>query len=295
MTALKTAFNHIKRSPYQSVLVILTLTFSFFLISNFAVLCFASQQVLSFFEGKPQVIAYLDDEATSEQILALKSKLDNTGKIKEVKYVSKEDALRIYQEANRDNPLLLEMVTADILPASLEISATDISYLKDLAGILEHEEIISVSEGGKKEIDFQEDIAQSLRQWTQSIRKIGLVLGGFLILECFLLILVITSMKIALRRDEVEIVRLLGGSSWYARVPFLLEGIIYGFLGALLGFLIMYLVLSQITPLAAEFLGGVEVFPILQEFLLILLGSTVLFSSLLCGLASFAATKRYLK
>jgi len=295
MTALKTAFNHIKRSPYQSVLVILTLMFSFFLISSFTVLCFASQQVLSFFESKPQVIAYLDDEATSEQVLALKSKLDNTGKIKEVKYVSKEDALRIYQEANRDNPLLLEMVTADILPASLEISATDISYLKDLADILEHEEIISVSEGGKKEIDFQEDIAQSLRQWTQSIRKIGLGLGGFLVLECFLLILVITSMKIALRRDEVEIVRLLGGSSWYARVPFLLEGIIYGFLGALLGFLVMYLVLSQITPLATEFLGGVEVFPILQEFLLILLGSTVLFSSLLCGLASFSATRRYLK
>jgi len=295
MTALKTALSHIRRSPYQSTLVILTLTFSFFLISGFTVLSFASQQALSFFEGKPQVIAYLSDKATSEQILALKDKLSATGKTKEVKYVSKEDALKIYQEANRDNPLLLEMVSADILPASLEISATDISYLKDLADTLEHEEIISVSEGGKKEIDFQEDIAQSLRRWTQSIRKVGLGLGGFLALECFLLILVVTSMKIALRRDEIEIVRLLGGSSWYARVPFLLEGIIYGFLGALSGFSIMYLVLTQIAPLAASFLGEVNVFPLSQEFLLALLGSTLLFSSLLCGLASFSATKRYLK
>ena len=88
MTALRTAFNHIKRSPCQSVLVILTLTFSFFLISSFTVLCFASQQVLSFFEGKPQVIAYLDDEATSEQVLALKSKLDNSVHIKESRSIS---------------------------------------------------------------------------------------------------------------------------------------------------------------------------------------------------------------
>ncbi len=295
MTILKTALNHIRRSPYQSILVVLTLSFSFFLISSFAVLGYASQRVLGFFEGKPQVIAYLDDKATPEQILALKNKLEATGKTKKVKYISKEDALKIYQKANKDNPLLLEMVTADILPASLEISATDISYLKDLANILEHEPIVSVSEGGKKEIDFQEDIAQSLRQWTQSIRTVGLGMGGFLVLESFLLILVITSMKIAMRHDEVEIIRLLGGSSWYARAPFLVEGMTYGFLGALLGFAAMYLALSQITPLVASFLGDIGIFPIPLEFLLVLLGATAAFSSLLCGLASFFATRRYLR
>ena len=150
-------------------------------------------------------------------------KLKATGKVKEIKYVSKEEALRIYQEANKDNPLLLEMVTADILPASLEISAVNIAYLEELASILEQEEIVSVSESGKKEIDFAKDIATSLRQWTQTIRRVGIGLGAFLLAECFLLILVITSMKIALRREEVEIVRLLGALPGLRGCP-LLEG-----------------------------------------------------------------------
>ena len=295
MNSLKTALSHIRRSPYQTVLIILVLFFSFFLLTSFAVLAFSSQKVLTFFEAKPQAIAYLKDEATPEQVQTVIDKLKATGKVKEIKYVSKEEALRIYQEANKDNPLLLEMVTADILPASLEISAVNIAYLEELASILEQEEIVSVSESGKKEIDFAKDIATSLRQWTQTIRRVGIGLGAFLLAECFLLILVITSMKIALRREEVEIVRLLGGSSWFARVPFLLEGAIYGFVGSLLGSGTTYLLLSQGGETAEQFLGNIGVFPLPSSFLAILFGGTVVLASLLCALASFTATRRYLK
>ncbi|MBP8590982.1 permease-like cell division protein FtsX [Candidatus Shapirobacteria bacterium] len=295
MNSFKTALNHIRRSPYQTVLIILVLFFSFFLLTSFAVLAFASQKILTFFEAKPQAIAYLKDEATAEQVQAVIDKLKTTGKVKEIKYVSKEEALKIYQEANKDNPLLLEMVTADILPASLEISATNIAYLEELASILEQEEIVSVSESGRKEIDFAKDIATSLRQWTQTIRKVGIGLGAFLVAECFLLILVITSMKIALRREEVEIVRLLGGSSWFARLPFLLEGAIYGFFGSLLGAGATYLLLSQGGKTAEQFLGNIGIFPLPSSFLLALFGGNVIFASFLCSLASFTATRRYLK
>lgn len=295
MNSLKTALSHIRRSPYQTVLIILVLFFSFFLLTSFAILAFASQKVLTFFEAKPQAIAYLKDEATPEQVQAVIDKLKATGKVKEIKYVSKEEALRIYQEANKDNPLLLEMVTADILPASLEISASNISYLEELASILEKEDIVSVSESGKKEIDFAKDIATSLRQWTQTIRRVGIGLGAFLLAECFLLILVITSMKIALRREEVEIVRLLGGSSWFARLPFLFEGAIYGFLGSLLGAGATYLLLSQGGKMAEQFLGNIGIFPLPSSFLIALFGGTVVFASFLCALASFTATRRYLK
>ncbi len=295
MNSLKTALSHIRRSPYQTVLIILVLFFSFFLLTSFAVLAFASQKVLTFFEAKPQAIAYLKDEATPEQVQAVIDKLKATGKVKEINYVSKEEALKIYQEANKDNPLLLEMVTADILPASLEISASNLSYLEELASILENEEIVSVSEGGKKEIDFAKDIATSLRQWTQTIRRVGIGLGVFLLAECLVLILVITSMKIALRREEVEIVRLLGGSSWFARLPFLFEGAIYGFIGSLLGAGATYLLLSQGGKMAEQFLGNIGIFPLPSSFLVALFGGTVVFASLLCALASFTATRRYLK
>ena len=297
MKILKTAFNHIRRSPYQSLLVIMVLGFAFFLISSFAVLSFVSQRVLIFFESQPQVIAYLKDSAKAIEVDALISKLENTGKIEEIILISKEDALRIYQEANKDNPLLLEMVTADILPASLEISATKIDHLKEIADILEQEAIISVSEGGRKEIDFAESIAESLKEWTRAIRRIGLGGGALLILQSLLLMIVVTSMKIALRKDEVEILRLLGASSWQTQSPFLIEGMVYGIWGAVLGFGGMYLALTQLGSvlIGFSFFADIGIFPISQEFLLILFGSVTLFSSLICGLGSYIATRRYLK
>lgn len=63
-----------------------------------------SQKILQFFETRPQVTAFFKDEATEGQINELKSRLLATGKIKEIKYVSKEEALKIYQEQNKNDP-----------------------------------------------------------------------------------------------------------------------------------------------------------------------------------------------
>ncbi len=297
MKSFKVAFSHIRRSPYQSLLVIMMLGFAFFLISSFATLSFISQRVLTFFESQPQVIAYLKDSAKEEEINTLVAKLENTDKIEKISYISKEEALKIYQEANKDNPLLLEMVTADILPASIEISATKIDHLKGIAQILEGEAIVSVSEGGRKEIDFAENIAESLKEWTRAIRRVGLGGGGLLVFQTLLLMVVVTSMKIALRKDEVEILKLLGASSWQTRSPFLIEGIIYGIWGAVLGFGGMYLALTQLGSalIGFSFFADIGVFPVSQNFLLMLLGAVTLFSSLICGLGSYIATRRYLK
>jgi len=229
MKIIKTAFNHIRRSPYQSFLIVIVLAFSFYLISSFTTLAFISQKILGFFEAKPQIIAYLKDAATMEQVEQLKTTLKESGQTEKIVYVSKEEALKIYQENNQDNPLLLEMVTADILPASIEISANKIEYLKPISEILQQEEIISVSEGNKKEIDFQEGIVESLRHWTLMVRRVGLGVGGFLLMEVFLLIVVVMSMKITLKKEEVEILRLLGAKAWFIQAPFLLESAIYGF------------------------------------------------------------------
>ena len=295
MKIIKTALNHIRRSPYQSFLIIIVLAFSFYLISSFATLAFISQKILGFFEAKPQIIAYLKDAATMEQVEQLKTTLEESGQTEKIVYVSKGEALKIYQENNQDNPLLLEMVTADILPASIEISANKIEYLKPISEILQQEEIISVSEGNKKEIDFQEGIVESLRHWTLMVRRVGLGVGGFLLMEVFLLIVVVMSMKITLKKEEVEILRLLGAKAWFIQAPFLLESAIYGFWGAVVGFGGMYLTLTQSQPLIVSLLGEIGIFPISSRFLLFLLASVVAFSSLLCALGSLVATRRYLK
>src|SRR5207253_2123915 len=80
--------------------------------------------ILSYVETKPHVTVYFQKQVSEGDIFKVRNAIQDTGKIASVEYISKEKALKIYKELNRDDPLLLEMVSADILPPSLEIYTT---------------------------------------------------------------------------------------------------------------------------------------------------------------------------
>jgi len=127
MSHFKTAWQHIRRTPYQALAAVAVMTLNLFIASVFITTASSFEQILRFFESRPQVTAFFKDEAKIDQVEALRQKLLETGKVAEVKYVSKEEALAIYREQNKDDPVLLEMVTANMLPASLEVSADRLS------------------------------------------------------------------------------------------------------------------------------------------------------------------------
>jgi len=182
----------------------------------------------------------------------------------------------------------LEMVTANILPASLEVSTTSISYLGEIAQILRQE-------SGVEEVIFQEDVVRSLHEWTNVLRKVGVGLIATLGGVSLLIILVIIGMKVALRREEIEILQLLGGTNWYIRAPFIFEGIFYGVVGAILAWGISYLLLLYSTPFLVGFLAGIPILPVPFLFMLALLGAEILVGALIGTLGSLIAVRRYLK
>lgn len=288
MRHLKTAWNHIRRTPYQALAAILVMSLTFFIASVFILTALGSQAVLRFFETRPQVTAFFKDEVKVDQVEVLKDKLSLTGKIAQMKYVSKEEALSIYQEQNKNDPLLLEMVTANILPASLEVSTIDLSSLKEIAQILKEE-------NGVEEVIFQEDVITSLSAWTRALRMIGLGLITFLAIVSFLTILIIIGMKIALRKEEIEILRLIGATFWYIRVPFLLEGIFYGVAGAIIAWMATYVLVLYSTPFFVSFLSGVPLLPVSPVFMLLFLGGLILGGVMIGSLGSLIAVRRYLR
>lgn len=285
---LETAGKHIRRSPYQALGAILVLFLTFFIASVATLATIGTHVILHYFETRPQVIAYLKDDVPADQVDALRAKLAQDEKIKEVKYVSKEEALAFYREQNKVDPLLLEMVTANILPASLEISTVDISYLKDLADFLQKEPAV-------EEVDFQEDIVKTLRNWTTILRTFSFALVGILIVVSILVVLVILGMKMAVRHEEIEILRLLGASSWYITAPFLFEGVFYGIVGAFFGWMAAYLCLLYLTPTLSQFFAGIPLFPVPWVLILGLLAGEIVFGIIMGITASLLAVKRYLK
>ena len=187
----------------------------------------------------------------------LKALLDETGLVASTKFISKDDALSMYKEQNKNDPLLLEMVSADILPASLEVSAKSPTFLSQL-----DEKIRDAA--GVDEVIYQRDVVDSLLSWTNAIRLTGGIIGGLLVLDSLLIIGTVIAMKVALKRDEIEILTLVGASPWTIRAPFILEGGLYGVIGSgLASFLVTMLILWQRYTLVS-FLG---VIPSIQMIL----------------------------
>ena len=284
----RTTWTHMRRSPYQSLAAILIMFLTFFISTVFVLTAGGFQVVLRYFETRPQVTAFLKDEATSSQIEVLQARLAQSGITKEIKYISKEEALTIYKEQNKNDPLLLEMVTANILPASLEVATNDLSHLNEVAQVLRSEPIV-------EEVVFQEDVVKALQKWTVNIRKIGIGLMGAFGLVSFLVILVIIGMKITLRREEIEILQLLGASPWYIRSPFIFEGIFYGGIGAFAAWGISYLLLLYLTSFIVKFFQGITLLPVSPFFMLTILGFEILVGIVIGALGSLLAVKRYLK
>ena len=286
MAKLNSFLKHMRRSPYQSFAAIVLTTITFFIVSVFTLTVIGAHELLSYFESRPQVTAFFKDEATQEDSGKLDSSIRSAVLVDDSKYVSKNDALEIYRAQNKDNPLLLEMVTADILPASLEISAKSVDDLETIASIMQKDPKV-------EEVVFQKDVIDTLKNWISGIRSAGIGLSILLLIASLTTIIVILGLRVTSRKVEINTLSLLGASPWYIRGPFISEGIFYTVIGAILGWGLSYIGLLYLTPDLISFLQGIPLLPVPLWVMGGVLGVQVVLAFFLGFLASLIATRRY--
>ncbi|MBU2052251.1 permease-like cell division protein FtsX [Patescibacteria group bacterium] len=287
---LKKTWTQVRRSPFQGLAGVMITTLTLLVISVFTLLSFGSIQILKYFESAPQVIAFFKpgEDLTDIQIANIRAQLESSGRLNQFRYVSTREAEAIYKEKNQDNPLLLELVDYNILPASIEISGKTLDDLPILRNMLTTQE-------GVEDIVYYEDIVQSLSSWINSIKGIGAGVIGYLTIESILVILVIIGLQIASRREEIEIMRLLGATGWFIRLPYILTGIAYGLIGSFIAWGLSYLLLLYSTPWLAGWLQDIPLLPVPVLFMLAVLGGELVFGVLIGALGGFLATRRFLK
>lgn len=290
----------LRRTPYQTLSAFLVLFFTLFLsVALFVSLSFL-YSVLGYIETRPQVTVYFQTKTTEPDIFKIRDELNQSGKVLSMKYISKDEAFNIYKQLNKDNPLLLEMVSADILPPSLEIFAKKPIYLPEIAEYLK-------KQPGVDEVQFQKDIVDRLLTLTSILRKITLVFFAFLILMSIVVLTTTTMFKVALKKDEIELLKLLGATNFYIKKPFLFESIFLGFSASVLSFLVLIGLLFYNSPFIGSYLRGIPilslnlnfyqliVWPINWIFLAVTFALSSLFGMGIAAVASLFATDKYLK
>jgi len=298
---LKTALGYVRRSPFQALAATFVLTLTFFVATLVSVLVYSSSQLITYFETRPQVIAFLKDDATPFAVSALQDKLSSDPRVKKVNYVSKEEALSIYKKATSDNPLLGQLVSPSIFPASLEFSVKDLTFAQSVIDEVKGEPIVdsvgfTAALGGESSL---KDVVSRLQTISTYVRVFGIIFVGLLALTSFVVLLIIISMRIATRREEVEILDLIGATKGFIRSPIIIEALLYSLFGAFLGWMIAFIMILYLAPSAVTYFGEIPVLPKdtlgLFELFGIILGIEIVAAAILALSGSLIAVGRVKK
>lgn len=290
---IKNTFLNIQREKLLSLTNIFMMSMTFLILGVFITVVVVSQSVLRNLEQQAQVTIFFKDDFSEERILELKGNLSSDERIFAINYVSKEDAYNIFREINKDDPILLESVTSSILPASLEVRAKDLSALPKLA-----EEFNKLD--GVEEVRFFEDVISSFRSFSTAAYVIGFVLVFIFLIISYSVIISTLRTTINSKGTELEIMKLVGATDSYVKIPLIYQGIFYGAVSSFLAGIVLIIAILTLghfgyipSSFGLGFLPNLVMSPLLFSFILWFL--LVVSGSLLGYLGSFFAVKRYLK
>lgn len=279
--------------------MVVTLTIVLFSIVTSATF----NNTISQITGKINVSVYLKDSVTQQQLDNFMGQLRQLPNVRDVTYVSKDQALAEYRAANSTNKDLLQAIneTGNPLPASVQISPLDPSKIQNIKDFLDLPANMSLEDpqAGTSYSGDRKAAIDKIAHATNILKRVGVVAVLLFAFISMLIIFNTIQMAIFNRRDELTIMRLLGAGTWFIRGPFVVESVIYGVISALISIgLIDVLFVVSSSALQASSLGLLDIgyantyfhhrfFELLtlQLFVGIVIGA----------ISSIIATRRYLK
>jgi cell division transport system permease protein len=191
--------------------------------------------------SKIDISVYLSDSVTSAQKDQLLTHLKALPNVKSLSYLSKDDALKRYISQNKGNVDLLSAVneTSNPLPATILIKPRDLNKIQDIKDYLTNKDVASMQSSEPSYSGDRKAAIDKITHATNILRQLGIAAVIVFTIISALIIFNTIQMAIFNRRDEIQIMRLLGASTWYIRGPFVVESIIYGVLSAVISVLII--------------------------------------------------------
>lgn len=292
----KTALISLWRNRWLSLAATLIMVLTLFTVSFFACLLLMVNSTTALLRSKVDISVYFNDAVSNDQVFAIENTLLARSDVKSVDYVSKEKALEIWRSQNTDNIQLRDIINDQYnpLPRSLEIKTDQPEDLEGVNSFLSSTDYKSLI----KEISYRKnkDLVDRLIRITTFIKYVGWTLSGLFVIISILIIYNTIRLTIYARSEEIEIMKLVGASDWYVQGPFILEGVVYGILAAVISSLILYLSARLFLPAAGNYLGVANVSTLISgiSFYAIIL-IQLLVGVFLGTICSVFAVKKHLK
>jgi len=230
-------FTSFKRNFLMGFTAITTVAITLFIVGFFAVLVFDIQGIINSIKSQVELAVYLEDNISVELRDYLKEEISSWEETSGIKYVSKEQALERFKEQNEGSDILKE-IQGNPLPASFEITMNDpekvelvaLRFMDKDGGYIE----------GVNDVVYGQSYVNKLFSITAIIGTVAFLIIILLLLATVVLIFNTIRLSIYARRKEIEVMKLVGASNWFVRIPFLFEGFFEGFLGSIIAVVLLY-------------------------------------------------------
>ena len=222
--------------PFLCSAAILTMAISLATVATFFLIVVNIEQLAARWTGEIQVIAYLNNPPSQQDLVRLTGDVEQIEGVESVAYVSPAAAMERFRDRLGEDASLLQGIRPDLLPASFEIGLRpDFRHQEGIETIVAQlEGIIPVDE-----LRYGQTWLERFNTFINMLRFVGVFLGGFLLFATLFIVANTIRLTLYARRDELEIMALVGATMRFIKIPFMLEGAIQGFVGGILSLLFL--------------------------------------------------------
>jgi cell division transport system permease protein len=253
---LQEAIRALRRNAAPSLAAVVTTVVTVILLGVLIPIFQTTQAKSSEIRSELNIQFGLYDDATQGEISSLQTELEGIPHVAAVTFISKAEALATLRSELKDKSIV-EQLNTNPLPASFEVKADDAANLPGIK-----EAVIPLGPDGKPQpispiisnsFDRQQ-ASQQIEEVTSALKIVLTVMTALLIAASLMLVGNTIRLSIYTRRREVEVMRLVGATRWFIRWPFMIEGVVVGFVGGLVAILILWLgKITVVDPLSDSF------------------------------------------
>ncbi len=201
------------------------------------------------------VIVYLERNTDGEHAQKIEEQLKESPLFSRIQYVSSEEALERFGEKFPELQNIILNLNMNPFPPSFEMAIEDRNVSSD--AIQTFIQNLRESEG-VEDVQFSREWVEKVQSVSRLIKAIGFFLGGILVLASFFIISNVIKLNVFARKDEIEILRLVGATNAFIRVPFLAEGVVLGILGGIVSLLFLLILINIFPVYLGSSLGALQ-------------------------------------
>ncbi|MBM3285384.1 MAG: ABC transporter permease [Candidatus Aminicenantes bacterium] len=238
------------------------------------------------------IVFFLKPEASSAELKQVEERLRASPSVIRVDYVNRDQALERFRKNFPELEDILRNLNVNPFPDSLEATLEKKAFLsEDIPGFIDTIKALP----GVEDVQFNRDWVKKMQSLSRLARAIGFFLGGILILASFFIISNVIRLNVFARQNEIEILRLVGATNTFIRLPFVLEGMALGMFGSGLSLLLLYILIKLFPLYLGQSLGALQELINFRYLSLSQSLSLVIGSALMGVLGSLSSLSRFLK